>query len=92
MHTLFANNAFDWVLKDAVKTGSAWCIAKLLLWLHDQPKYPNSSGLDNLDETRLQWAQDLINGSLVTRKTSGKWIEDGQAKMAKIKKLYGKRK
>lgn len=54
---------FDWALKHYSSSGRE--LAKLIFWLYYPQNYPNNTGIYNLDNTRREWALDLIMYSLM---------------------------
>lgn len=87
---LSVQKAFDWILNEAPDTGSACDLARIILWLYNSRTYPNSRGLNACDSTRVQWAVDLIQYCVMTRKEPQQWFGNGQELMAKIKEQYGR--
>lgn len=81
--------AFDWILNEAPDTGSARDIAGIVLWLYNCSSFPNSRAFNACDNTRAQWAVDLIQYYMAVRREPQHWFENGQELISAIKKQYG---
>lgn len=80
---------FDWILKRSPHTGSSRFLARLLLWLYDEGRFPmGQTSRHELDVERRNWACDLFEYAFWYEPHAE--IKGGERMMKQVIEEYGK--